>query len=268
MAPSPRDGRILRRAALPDTLMPTYRRQPSRLYRFIVGLVKVMAILTGLFALGLSSAYVAMQIAMEKDRVEVPRVVGLDSVAAGQLIREVGLASRVVAEEFSVKIPKGRVTNQRPSSGSRAKIGTEVRLFLSRGTDQLEVPNVAGITLAQAQRSLAEAGLSLGPVTVIHSDAHARETIIAQDPRAGAAATRGTTVRLLQSLGPWEEMVTMPDLRGREMVTAINLLRELQVEVRVSFERSVSREGQVVAQDPPPGAHVRVGGQVTITVGD
>jgi beta-lactam-binding protein with PASTA domain len=244
------------------------RRNPSRLYRFIFGLVKGTAILTGLFALGLSSAYVAMQLAMEPDRVQVPRVVAVDSVAADQLIREVGLTPRVVAEEFSDKILKGRVTTQRPSGGTWVKIGSEVRLFLSRGTDQLEVPNLTGITLAQAQRSLAEAGLVLGFVTAIHSDAHARETIMAQDPPVGASATRGTTVRLLQSLGPWEEMVTMPDLRGREMVTAINLLRELQVEARVGFERSVSREGRVVAQDPTPGAQVKVGGQVTITVGD
>jgi len=248
--------------------MPRYRRAPSRLYRFTVSLVKAAAILAGLFALGLVSAYVAMQLVMEKDRVEVPRVVGVDSVAAGQLIREAGLSPRVVAEEFSDKVPKGHVATQRPSGGARAKIDSEVRLFLSRGTDQLEVPNMAGGTLPQAQRSLAEAGLTLGKVTAIHSDAHARETIIAQDPPAGASAIRGTTVRLLQSLGPWEEMVTMPDLRGREMVTAVNLLRELQVEARVSFESSVSRQGQVVAQDPPPGARVKVGGQVRITVGD
>jgi beta-lactam-binding protein with PASTA domain len=36
----------------------------------------------------------------------------------------------------------------------------------------------------------------------------------------------------------------------------------------MSFEGSVSRQGQVVAQDPPPGARVKVGGQVRITVGD
>jgi beta-lactam-binding protein with PASTA domain len=248
--------------------MPRHRREPSRLYRFTVSLARTAAILAGLFALGLVSAYVAMQLVMEKDRVEVPPVVGVDSIAAGQLIREAGLTPRIAAEEFSDKVPKGHVATQRPRGGTRAKIGSEVRLFLSRGTDQLEIPNVAGGTLPQAQRSLAEAGLTLGKVTAIHSDAHARETIIAQDPPAGAPAIRGATVRLLQSLGPWEEVVTMPDLRGREMVTAVNLLRELQVEARVSFESSVSRQGQVIAQDPPPGARVKVGGQVRITVGD
>jgi len=248
--------------------MPPLQRQPSRLYRFLVGLVKVVAICMGLVALGLASGYVAMLLAMEKDRVEVPRVVGLDSVAAGALTQEVGLTPRVVAEEFSDKIPKGHVTSQRPGRGTRARLGSEVRLFLSRGSDQLEVPNLASSTLPQAQRSLAETGLSLGQVTQIHSDLHAREAIIAQDPPAGAAATRGTTVKLLQSLGPGEEMVTMPDLVGREMVTALNLLRELQVEARMSFEQSVSRRGHVVAQDPPPGGRVKVGGQVTITMGE
>ena len=248
--------------------MTELRSRPSGLYRAIVGFVKFAAILMGLIALGLSSAYVAMELAQERDRVEVPRVVGVDSIAAGQLIQEAGLTPRVVAEEFSDKIPKGRVTSQRPSGGTRAKVKSEVRLFLSRGTDQLEVPNLVGITLVQAQRTLAETGLALGSVTTVHSDVHARETIIAQNPPAGTSAIRGASVRLLESLGPWEELVAMPDLRGREMVAAINLLRELQVEVRVSFERSVSREGQVIVQDPPPGTQVKVGGQVTITVGD
>ncbi len=248
--------------------MPPLRRQPTRLYAFLVGLVRAAAICMGLVALALTTGYVAMQLVMEKDRLEVPRVVGLDSVAAGALIQEAGLIPRIVGEEFSDKIPKGRVTSQRPTRGTRARLGSEVRLFVSRGSDQLEVPNVAGSTLPQAQRSLAEAGLTLGSVTQIHSDLHARDAIIAQDPSAGAAATRGAAVRLLQSLGPWEVMVTMPDLYGREMVTALNLLRELQVEARVSFERLVSRQGHVVAQDPPPGVRVKVGGQVTISIGD
>ncbi|MGE5851006.1 MAG: PASTA domain-containing protein [Candidatus Methylomirabilota bacterium] len=248
--------------------MPRQRRAPSRLYLFSVRLVKGVAICMSLLALGLTSASVAMRVVMEKDRVEAPAVVGLESVAASALIREAGLTPRVVAEEFSQRIPKGHVTGQRPAQGTRVTLASEVRLFLSRGTDQLEVPSVAGNTLPQAQRVLAEAGLSLGSILRIHSDIHAREAIIAQYPPAGSTATRGATVRLLQSLGPWQETVTMPDLRGREMVTALNLLKELQVEARISFVQSVSRQGTVVAQDPAPGGKVKVGGQVQITVGE
>lgn len=248
--------------------MPPKQGGPSRLRRIVVGLVKTLAILSGLMALGLVSGFIAMQFAMEKDRVDVPRVIGLDSVAAGELLKERGLTPRVIAEEFSAKIAKGHVSSQRPPSGTRAKIGGEVRLILSRGTDQLEVPSVAGDSLPQAQRVLAEAGLTLGRVLRIHSDVHAAETVIAQDPPAGSAATRGATITLLQSLGPWEELVSMPDLRGREVVTALNLLKELQVEARLDFQQAASREGHVVSQDPPAGSKVKVGSRVQIVVGE
>ncbi|HSB79264.1 MAG TPA: PASTA domain-containing protein, partial [Candidatus Methylomirabilis sp.] len=242
--------------------------QPSRLRSLLHGLLKFLGTVTGLIALAMLSGLVAMHFVMEKDRVEVPRTVGLDSVAASQLIEEVGLTPRVLAEEFSATIPKGRVARQRPPIGARVKLGSEVRLILSRGTDQLEVPSLAGENLPQAQRILAEAGLTLGSITHIHSDVHAQETIIAQDPPAGSTATRGATVTILQSLGPWDETVTMPDLLGREYVTAMNLLKELQLGVRVSFEKAASREGHVVAQIPPPGDKTKVGSQVQITVGE
>ena len=239
-------------------------RSPGCLYR----LVRAVAVCAGLVAVATLSGYVAMHWFMEEDRVEVPRTVGLDSVAAEALIREVGLTPRVVAEEFSTAIAKGRVTSQRPTRGTRLKLGSEVRLILSRGTDQLAAPDLAGITVTQAKRILAEAGLILGPVTPIHSDAHARELIIAQEPAAGAPVTRGATVRLLQSLGPLEEALVMPDLRGRELVVALNLLKELQLEARISFQQAVSREGHVVGQDPPAGARITVGGQVQLTIGE
>ena len=248
--------------------MPPRQIQPSRPRNLLHGLLRVLGTIAGLTALAVVSGFVAMQIAMEPNRVEVPRVIGQDSVAASELIKEVGLMPRVIAEEFSPNIPKGHVASQRPTSGARIKLGTEVRLILSRGTDQLEVPDVAGNSLPQAQRVLAEAGLTLGRITRIHSDVHLQETIIAQDPPAGSTATRGATVALLQSLGPLEEAITMPDLLGREYVTAMNLLKELQLEARVSFQRSASREGHVVAQNPPPGGKAKVGSQVQITVGE
>jgi len=54
----------------------------------------------------------------------------------------------------------------------------------------------------------------------------------------------------------------------REMVVALNLLKELQLEARMSFQQAVSSDGYVVAQDPPAGAQIKVGGQVQITVGE
>jgi eukaryotic-like serine/threonine-protein kinase len=249
-------------------MIPLRQSEPDSSRGCLYRLTRGLAICTGLLALAALSGYIAMLWSMEEDRVEVPRAVGLDSVAAGALVKESGLVPRVVAEEFSAHIPKGQVSSQRPSGGARVKLGSEVRLILSRGTDQLSVPNLADITLPQAKRILAETGLNLGQIATIHSDLHSRDMVIAQDPPAGSAATRGAEVRILQSLGPWEELVTLPDFRGREMVVALNLLKELQIEARISFRQAASKEGHVVAQDPAPGASVKVGGQVQLTIGE
>ncbi len=238
--------------------------RPGILYRLIRGL----ALLCGLVALGLLSAYVAMHLSMEPDRVEVVRVIGLESVAASALLKEAGLTPRVVAEEFHARIPKGHVVSQGPAGGSRAKIGSEVRLIVSRGTDQILVPDVAGQTLPQAQRSLSEAGLSAGSVSQIHSEAHGLHRVIGQDPQPGAQVVRGAEVHLLQSLGPYEGNVAMPDLRGRELVSAVNLLRELHIEAAVVFLQGATREGRVIEQEPAPGEQVAVGGRARITVGE
>lgn len=241
---------------------------PALPYGCLYRLIRAAGICVGLLAVASISAYVAMLWFLEADKMDVPRVIGLDTVAAEALITEAGLNSRVIADEFSATIPKGHVARQRPPQGTRLPLGGEVRLILSRGSDQLVAPDLSGLTAAQADRVLAEAGLVFGPVTSIHSDAHRRDTIIAQEPPAGATVTRGATIRLLESLGPLEDVVVVPDLRGREMVVALNLLKELQLEARMSFVETVAQGGHVIEQDPAPGAQVKVGGQVQITIGD
>ena len=62
--------------------------------------------------------------------------------------------------------------------------------------------------------------------------------------------------------------MTLPDLLGRDLVSALNLLKELQLEARVSFERPASRAGHVMAQMPIPGSTVKVGSVVEIEVGE
>ncbi len=249
-------------------MIPSRAPAPAPARGWLYRLVRGFAVCTGLLALAVLSGYIAMLWSMEEDRVEVPRAVGLDSVAAEALLKESGLTPRVVAEEFSAAIPKSHVSSQRPPRGARVKLGSEVRLILSRGTDQLSVPSLTNITLPQVKNMLAETGLNLGQITTIHSEVHTREMVIAQDPPSGAAATRGAAVRILQSLGPREELVTLPDLRGREMVVALNLLKELQVEARIGFQEAASKHGHVVAQNPAPGASIKVGGQVQLTIGE
>ncbi len=64
------------------------------------------------------------------------------------------------------------------------------------------VPNVAGLTLSQAESAVFEAGLVVGEIAEQHSDTFAVDRVIAQDPGSGESLEEGQTVNLTVSLGP------------------------------------------------------------------
>jgi beta-lactam-binding protein with PASTA domain len=60
----------------------------------------------------------------------------------------------------------------------------------------------------------------------------------------------------------------MPDVLGREHVSAVNLLNDLQLEVVVIFREATARQGRVVGQEPAAGERIPVGAKVRVTVAE
>ncbi len=167
-----------------------------------------------------ATGYITMWLATDKDKVQLPRVIGMDSTAALELLREQGFQSKVSGKEYSEEVPKDAVLSQRPASGSWVQKNSEVRLVVSRGSDAVALPSLAGLPLAQAQRLLQEHGLTLGRVAQVHSSEYAKGEVIAQDPEAGALTRRGSPVALLLSLGQPEEpaaILTPPGQNSRSL---------------------------------------------------
>ncbi len=154
-----------------------------------------------------ATGYITMWLAMEKDMVQLPRLIGADSTQALELLREQGLQPKVTGKEFSELVAKDAVISQRPASGSWVKKNSEIRLVVSRGGDAVVLPNLAGLPLADAKQSLQSRGLTLGRVAQVHSSAHAKGEVIAQDPETSVPIRRGSAVALLVSLGQQEEPV-------------------------------------------------------------
>ena len=121
-----------------------------------------------------------------------PDVVGLTMVDARQVLVGVGLqigSSDTVRDTLDV----GRVVAQRPVPGSTAHRGT-VSLTLSAGVASIAVPHVAGMTLRDARRRLAEAGLVTGEVRTTSDGPPG--IVRAQRPEAGVLVTRQSAVEL------------------------------------------------------------------------
>ena len=152
-----------------------------------------------------ATGYITMWLAGEKDMVQLPRVIGIDATRALELLREQGLQPRVTGKEFSEHVEKDAVLSQRPASGSWVRKGSDIRLVVSRGSDAVTLPGLAGLPLPQAKRLIQAQGLTLGRVAQAQSPEHPKGEVIAQDPEASAPIRRGSAVALLVSLGQPEE---------------------------------------------------------------
>ena len=90
---------------------------------------------------------------------------------------------------------------RRPGSCRRreAAKGSEVRLNVSKGTAQVDVPSVVGLSQADATAQVKAAGLA--PISSPVPSDEPAGTVVAQNP-AGGQADRGSNVRLNVSSGP------------------------------------------------------------------
>jgi len=124
------------------------------------------------------------------------------------------------------------------------------------------VPNLVGLTLAEAREKLTDAGLTLGDVTEqIDASVPAGE-IISATPGAGDSADRDAPVAVVVSKGP--DVIAVPDLRGKTKAEMEQLIANAGL---VVGSVSGPDDGHVAAQTPTPGSQVARGTRVHVTLG-
>lgn len=194
----------------------------------------------------------------------VPSVVDRPQDQAVAAVRAADLDPSV-AQAFSEDVPAGTVMSVRPGVGSTVGKGADVVLTVSKGPERYAVPNVAGMTLAEARRQLAENNLAVGKVTESFSERVPEGQVVSLAPKAGASVKRDAKVALVVSKG--RQPITVPDVVGRDAGEAQAALEDLGLEVeRGTAENSDTvPEGDVLSQSPRDGTLFR-GDTVTIVV--
>ena len=128
------------------------------------------------------------------ERIEVPDVEGLTEKQARQMLTASGLKVNVRRRESAVA-EAGKVLDQSPAGGEKAKEGSEVMLYLGDGPAFVEVPRVIGLSVAEAKARLAAAGLVIGSQREVPSDT-VPEGVVEQGYPAGSEIKIGTGVNI------------------------------------------------------------------------
>jgi eukaryotic-like serine/threonine-protein kinase len=234
-----------------------YEREPKR-----AGLYVVVALLI-LGLIGLLAWLFADQLFGGAD-VEVPSVVGMTVTEARAELDDAGLTAEV--ERRNSQEPQGQVLRQDPEAGATAQEGDSVRLVVSGGVRQVDVPDVVDETEDEAQADIEAADLNVGQVDREASDDADEGVVISQSPEAGTQADAGSDVDLVVSSGP--ETVPVPGVIGLSEDDAVAALDDVGLVADVVTEPNDAEEETVFDQDPEEGTELAPGETVTISVSE
>lgn len=197
--------------------------------------------------------------------VDVPKVLGLTVEQAQAKLEDAGLVARVADGRHSVRIPAGHVLKVQPDEGTTLERGDRATLVPSLGPPPVPVPNLVGLTLADARAALKDARLALGTVTKAFSERFAADQVFRQSARPDQEAPLGSRVNLVVSKGP--SPVPVPKVLGlaQDEATAALEAEGFVVDVQEEFSTKVER-GRVISQQPTKGSELQPGRTVTIVV--
>ncbi len=252
----------------PRERAPVRAKNPNRrrlwILLIVVGAV-LAAIAIGLVAWGQigSSSNTPTTAATTGVLVQVPNVVGQQEADAIAALKQLELIPLVI-KTASTNAPAGQVTAQHPGSGESVPAGTTVEIDVSSGPDAVAVPNVAGLSLADATSKL-EAEKLVVHLDTDSSDTVAEGIVISQSPSAGVSVKPGTTIGLVISSG--KKQGTVPNLVGMDLTNAQNTLTMSGLVLgSQSQANDAATAGQVIAQDPAAGTSVAQGAAVNVVI--
>lgn len=215
------------------------------------------------------SAYIALTfIIKSEDTVIVPDLTGKDLVYSLELLTNLGLNTKVRGSEYSEIIPKNHIIFQDPEPGSEIKKDRDIRIIISKGPQNVIMPNLEGISIQQARIIAEENGLCTGKISRTYSEIKKKDIVMAQSPSPGARITRDYCIDILVSDGARPASYMMPDLTGTALDEAIRILESLNLElgeIRSTYNKRKPRN-LIVQHEPLYGYQVLENSSVNLTI--
>ncbi len=199
--------------------------------------------------------------------VQVPDVKAKPMTLAKQLLETSNLRVNIV-EQFDATVTAGQVISQSPEAGATVKEQRIITIYVSKGGEELTMPNVKGLSRLSAENKLKKMGLVIGNVYEKVSDQDAW-TVLEQEPVAGHKIQKGQSVDLTVSKGKQIKLVRVPNFTGGTLDNAKDQLKQLKLSLgTVTYEKSRQASGTVLRQTPSAGTDVDEGTTVDFVLSE
>lgn len=137
-------------------------------------------------------------------------------------------------------------------------------MFGGSGSKNVEVPNLIGMTMDEAEKAASAVDLRVVKVKEVKNEAKTG-TIVESNPTAGSSVKKGSIIEVTVSGG---EKIFMADLVEDELSDAKSKLESLglkNIKVRYDYSDEIP-EGKVMSQDPNSGVEIEKDTKITLVV--
>lgn len=220
------------------------RKKENGLVGVFLGIITALILVAGLFF-----GYNYLKGALSgggSDEVAVPNVVGDDLDTAKSKLEKLGLTYEVVAKE-KTDGKANIVTKQDPEADFKVKKDFKVSLTISESEDSVEVPNVVGETILDAESILYKYGLKLAEPSYEEDSEHEEGTIIRQEPSEGSVADKNSLIKVVVSKGD-SNAIEVPDFVGRNKDEVIKEITDLGLKYKITSKDSEDYDKDIVTE--------------------
>lgn len=203
----------------------------------------------------------------EKKQVEMIEVAGRKIGDVKKQLLELGLTPEIEYTE-STEYEQDIVIKANVSKGTMVEEGTNVVITVSAGSEGVTIPDVVGMTEAEAVSTLEQKGFVVNR-TQGYDQYIKAGSIISQSPDADTKAPSGTTVTIRISQGTENAKVQVPDVMGKDEMEAMSILVEAGLQMGVVSEvnhEDPALSGLVCYQSYSVGSYVEPGTTVDISI--
>ena len=238
--------------------------------RLTTPLSKLFAVTCGVVVASLLFVLVMFQIYQPFKSVEdipLPNLVGVDFTAASANGAYPGIKIKLESEDYNADYEEGQIYRQSPNAGTSVKKGSTVQVWVSAGNKMVTIPTFTNQEATAVYAKLVSLGLKYS-TTDIASDTIAEGSVVRTSPDAGQSVAAGSTVVVYVSVGSNKEKVQVPEVLGYPEESAVQVLRDAQFDVTVTYQLTdYQYDGLVINQTPASPSMVPIGSKITLVVG-
>ncbi len=202
--------------------------------------------------------------------VQIPKLEGKDYIDARDKLIEMGFDKDNIKMEKEPhdEIDEDEVTRTDPAAGEWLSKNGDITIYVSSGIEMKEVPNLVGMTKADAEAKLAELGL-VASVTEEYSTTEAGK-VIRQGTDSGEEVEVGSTVAFVVSKGeePKEKKRIPTDLTGDTIYSVRSELKNMGFVVKETYQQSYEYNQNEVIAVPKAGVEMEVGSTIEVFVSE